>query len=224
MSGAVWVSSVLSNFDIGMKQGTRTKFYGHDWNPATLDLPISPSEVRQASDRHMQGFALERGELPEAEAVFDEKRFRKIGDIFMVGPFYAVKGKLAEALSRFDLGEGGLVPLPIYKGDLVTSIEGQFFLLNFGARKNSILPEQCEDARKFYVDKGTGQQVWKINYTNYDGEVVLSSAALDGPDLWFEAAAHNKIFMKDALAQALIEIGMDNVFKLKPCRIIDSAQ
>lgn len=172
----------------------------------------------------MQGFALARAELPEAEAVFDEKRFRKIGDIFMAGPFYAVKGKLAEVLSRFDLGEGRLVPLPIYKADLATPIEGHFFLLNFGARKNSILPEQCEDARKFYVDKSTGQQVWKINYTNHEGEVMLSSASLDGPDLWFETAAHNKIFMKDALAQALIEIDMGDVFRIKPCRIVGTRQ
>ncbi|GGB71297.1 hypothetical protein GCM10010833_28120 [Blastomonas aquatica] len=105
------MSSVLDNYDIGMKQGARAKFYGHDWNPASLTIPTEPEEVYQASKRHREGFALQRSELPEAIAVWDEKRFNKVKDIFMAGPFYAVKGRLAETLSQFDLGEGGDNPL-----------------------------------------------------------------------------------------------------------------
>jgi hypothetical protein len=223
MSGRVWMSSVLSNYDIGMKQGSRTKFYGHDWNPASLELPLSPDEMRANMNRHMEGFALQRSEFPEAEAVWDEKRFKKIKDIFMVGPFYAVKGKLADVLSRFDLGEGGLVPFTIYQADLETPYPGEFFLLNFGAHKDTILIEQCGDARKFIVRKESGQQVWDINYLNEDGDVVLSPVALEGPDLWFEPAVYNKMFMSDALAQALIDIGMGDVFRLQECLIAGGA-
>ncbi|MFC3308963.1 hypothetical protein [Blastomonas aquatica] len=111
IGGQVWMSSVLDNYDIGMKQGARAKFYGHDWNPASLTIPTEPEEVYQASKRHREGFALQRSELPEAIAVWDEKRFNKVKDIFMAGPFYAVKGRLAETLSQFDLGEGGDNPL-----------------------------------------------------------------------------------------------------------------
>ena len=225
MSGKVWISSVLSNYDIGMKQGSRTKFYGHEWNPASLQIPLSPDEVHEASRRHRQGFVISRAEFAEAEAVWDEKRFKKIKDIFAVaGPFYAVRGKLAEILSRSDLGDGGLLPFTIYQADLVTPYPGEFFLLNFGARKNSILPERSENVVKFAVDHKTGLQYWKVNSWHEDAEVALSPVALEGPDLWFEEFVDNKIFMSDCLAQALIDIGMKDIFELKECRIVEGAE
>lgn len=217
----VWLSSVLSNYEIDLKQGTRTKFYNHEWTPASLTIPVAPDEVHAALMRYTQGFALQRADFPEATAVFDERRFAKVKDIFYSGGFLTVEGKLAEVLARFDLGEGGLIPFTIYKADLITPLDREVFLVNFGARKSSILPEQCEDARKFVIEKKTSRQIWHINRLNPTGEVVLSPAAIDGPDLWFEESVYNRVFIKDALAQALIEIGMGDVFKLTPCRIAD---
>jgi hypothetical protein len=213
------MSRVLSNYDIGMKQGTRTKFFNHEWEPASLNIPVEPDEVYAAYRRHTQGFALQRTDFPEATAVFDERRFARVKSIFYSGPFLTVEGNLARLFSRFDLGEGGLIPFTMYKSDLVTPLDREVFLLNFGARKNSILPDQCEDARKFIVEKTSERQVYTINELNENGDVVLSSAALDGADLWFEEAVHKMIFIKDALAQALIEIGAGDAFKLTPCRI-----
>ena len=220
MSGKVWISGLFSNFEIGVEQGTRTKFYGHEWNPATSKLPLSPQEIRDASRRSEQGFALTRSEFPEAIAVYDAKRFRKIIDIFSAGPFFAVKGKLAEVLARFDLGEGGLIPFTIYQADLVTPLEGEYFLLNFGARKNTILPEQSRNIVKGVIRKATGEQLWDINSWFEDGEIVLSGTADFGPDLWMEEVlGSSKLFLRDALAQAIIEIGMKDVFRLKQCTI-----
>jgi hypothetical protein len=216
---AVWMSRVLSNYDIGMKQGTRTKFFNHEWDPASLNIPVEPDEVYAAYRRHTQGFALRRTDFPEATAVFDERRFARVKSIFYSGPFLTVEGNLARLFSRFDLGEGGLIPFTMYKSDLVTPLDREVFLLNFGARKNSILPDQCEDTRKFIVEKTSERQVYTINELNENGDVVLSYAALDGPDLWFEEAVHKMIFIKDAMAQALIEIGVADAFKLTPCRI-----
>ncbi len=115
------------------------------------------------------------------------------------------------------------MPFPVYQADLETPYPGEFFLLNFGCIKNTILPEQCEDATKFLIRKATGKQIYHINDLKPDGEVVLSSQALVGPDLWFEEAVHEKIFVSDALAQALIAIGMGDVFRLKRCRIAGGA-
>lgn len=217
--GTVWMSSVLDNYDIGMKQGARTKFYGHNWNPASLELPLSPPEVQASSIRHMQGFALDRSEFPEAEAVWNEGRFRKIRDIFMAGPFYAVKGKLADTLARCDLGEGGLIPFTIYKADLETPYPGKFFLLNFGCRRETVLPDKSRNVVKFSVHQETGFQKWKVNSWSEDEDVAVPSAVLEGPDLWFDPAIYNKIFMSDALAQALSKIGMGDVFRLQRCAI-----
>ncbi len=224
MSGKVWMSSVKSNYALGDKPGVRTKYYGYDWQPAEFNIPLAPDEVHANMRRAGQGFALEREELPEAAAVWNEKRFKLLGDIFYAGGFLVVRGKLAEVLSRFDLGEGGLIPFTIYKADLDTPYPGEYFLLNFGCQKNSVLPEQSQNVVKFAVDHKTGLQYWKVNSWSEDADVVLSPVALEGPDLWFEEFVFNKIFMSDRLAQALIEIGMSDIFKLQKCRIAGGAQ
>ena len=222
MSGKVWISSVLSNHDIGVKQGVRAKFFGHEWNPADLKIPLEPDEVYEASKRHRQGYALQRSEFPEAVAVWDEKRFKKTQEIFTAGPFYAVRGRLAKVLSQFDLGEGGLIPFTVYQADLVTPFPGEFFLLNFGVRKNTILPAESEKVVKFAVAHQTGIQYWKVKSWHENGDVALSTMALDGADLWFEEIIDNKLFLSEQLAQALIEIGMKEVFAMKECRIVGS--
>jgi hypothetical protein len=218
-SGGVWMSSVKSNHALGDKPGVRTKYFGYDWEPAEFNVPPMPDDVIAKMRHSGQGFALRREELPEAAAVWNEKRFRLLGDIFFAGGFLVVRGRLAEVLSRFDLGEGGLIPFPVYQADLVTPYPGEFCLLNFGCIKNTVLIDQCEDAKKFVVDKDSGLQIWHINRSKSEGEVALSARALEGPDLWFEEAVHNKIFLSDALGQALLDIGMGDVFRLTRCRI-----
>ncbi|WP_143738524.1 hypothetical protein [Erythrobacter colymbi] len=219
MSGGAWMSDVFGNYEIGFKLGLRRKQFGKDWDPAAHAPPPVGPIVVQSINRYTRGEPLAREEFPEAAAVWDEKSFRRAKDLFSVGGFYCVKGKLAETLAQFDLGEGGLIPFPVYQADLATPYAGEFFLLNFGCIKNSILVDQCEDATKFLVRKATGVQVYHLNDFKPEGEVVLSPRALEGPDLWFEEAVHEKLFLSDALGQALLDIGMGEVFRLTRCRI-----
>ncbi|MDZ4308261.1 hypothetical protein [Allopontixanthobacter sp.] len=223
MSGKVWMSSVKSNHALGDKPGVRTKYYGYDWQPAEFIIPLAPDDVHANMRRAGQGFALQREELPEAAAVWNEKRFKLLGDIFYAGGFLVVRGKLAEVFSHFDLGDGGLIPFTIYKADLETPYPGEFSLLNFGAQKNTILPEQSRNVTKFSIHHRTGFQKWEVNSWSEDGDVVLSLAALEGTDIWCEPAIYNKIFMSDPLAQAIIDIGMKDIFRLQECRIAGGA-
>lgn len=223
MIGKVWLSNLKSNHALGDRLGLRTKFYGHEWEPAEFEIPRTPDDVYANMQRAGQGYALSRKELPEAGAVWNEKRFKRLGDIFYAGGFLVVRGKIAEVLARFDLGEGGLVPFPIYQADLENPYPGEFFLLNFGCRKDTLVPESSKKVSKFVVVKKTGQQLWKVDDWIEDA-VVLRDAALEGPDLWFEEALYNKIFLSDALAQAIIHIGMKDVFVLEECRIAGEAQ
>ncbi|MEJ2411136.1 MAG: hypothetical protein P8Y48_18025 [Novosphingobium sp.] len=170
--------------------------------------------------RASRGYALQRDELPEAAAVWDEKSFAKTHEVFASGGIYVVRGKLADILSRFDLGEGGLVPFPVYKADLETPYPGEFFLLNFGARKNTLVPEASPNVAERGVSPRTGQMLWKVQEWG-EGQVALSSAALEGPDLWVEEVLYNKIFMSDALAQALISAKLDKDWRLTPCTIVE---
>ena len=225
MSGKVWISSVLSNYALSIDQGIRSKYYGHDWQAAHISGGGPPEDVHEARVRNERGFALGRKDFPEASAVWDEKLYAKVNDFFRIGPFHAVKGQAAEVLSRFDLGDGGLVSYTIYKADLVTPMDGRFFLINFGARKDTVLPNQSENVAKSVIQAATGKQFWGVNSWHEDGDVALSSSALIGPDLWFEEIiSYSSLFMSDALAQALIEIGMKDLFALKECRIMEASQ
>jgi len=216
----VWMSSILSNLQLGDKPGIRAKFFGHEWNPASLKIPVSPAEVRAASNRHISGFPLDRDEFPEAVAIFDENLFCRVPDIFYAGPFLAAKGRLAAALAKFDFGpKGGLVPFTIFKSDLRTPAKGEYFFINFDARKNTILAEHCDDVRPFYVDKATATQVWKINSIVCDGKVLLSEQCLSGADVWFEQAVFNKVFVSDTVAAELIALGYKDAFRLQECYV-----
>ncbi|HZG09298.1 MAG TPA: hypothetical protein VEZ70_10010 [Allosphingosinicella sp.] len=224
MSGKVWISNMSGGQAIFDKPGLRTKYFDEEWRPAQHDQGLPHENVVDAVYRHSKGYALQRTEMAEAAAVFDEECFKRTHDLFAVGGFYAVKGKLAEVLARFDLGEGGLVPFPIYKADLVTPYEGEFFLLNFGAQKNCILPEQSENVAKFLVDRQTGVQVWKVHSWFEDGDVAVSSAALEGADLWFDPMVYSKRFMSNALAEALQSAGIAEDWRLKQCRIVETVR
>ena len=72
MPGTVWVSSVMSDYSIGDRQGIREKFYGGDWAPPTFQLGAEPEPVLRAHLRHNRGETLERTDFPEAMYVFAE--------------------------------------------------------------------------------------------------------------------------------------------------------
>lgn len=220
MGDAVWMSSVLKPTGMDDRVGARAKFFNHDWNPASFNIPLEPDEVYASFRKHRQGFALDRSELTEALAVFDERVFSRQKDLFYSGPFLAVQGKLAELLSKIDLGGGGLMPFPIYQSDLETPYPGKFWFLNFGCRKDTIQLDQCGDAREFVMNKVTGYMLHHINDFRPNDRVVFSSEALNGPDLWFEKSVHEMVFMSDALAQAITDIGMADVFRLHKCEVV----
>jgi len=223
MSGGVWMSSLLSNPHIGNKLGLRRKPFGQDWDPEGRAPPPVGHIVINSLNRYTRGEMVEREELPEAAAVWDEKSFKRAKDIFAVGGFYCVKGKIAEILTQFDLGSGGLIPFPVYKADLKTPYPGEYFILSFGCVKNTIVPDKCEDLTNFLIRKRTGVKIYNLNDLKSDAKVVLSNQAILGPDLWFEESIHEKIFISDALAQELIASGLKDLLRLNKCHVIGDA-
>ena len=222
MSSKVWFSSVMSSDRIGDKQGLRAKFHGEDWEPAKHEVTTS-DKVFAVMQRHVQGYVLEGDDFPEAVAVWDKKRFARVGDLFVAGRTYAARERLAEVLARFDLGDGGLVPFQIYQDDLKTPIEGNFYYINFGARKRTLLPNESKNVELIAANKATGVETWKINAWAEDGEVALSAAALAGADLWVEEIIRHELFLSEPLVAALREAKLEIDFGLKECRIVEKA-
>lgn len=219
MSSRTWVSNTR-NFVFGDKQGLRAKFFDEEWEPAQFEILPYSEAVRAARERHHLGKTLTRRELPEALAVWNPIQFGKVGALFYGGPFYAVREPLAEVLSRFDLGSGGLVPVPVLQADLSTPVEGRYFMLNFGAEKNSICVNESINLKKHYVEKNTGKTVWMPRFCLSDGDLVVSSAALSGPDIWHEPAIGRAIFFSDQLAHAVKLAVPDFDFELCECRCV----
>ncbi|WDZ78765.1 hypothetical protein PWG15_09850 [Ensifer adhaerens] len=185
MPDTVWVSSVMSDYSIGNRQGIREKFYGGDWAPPTFQLGVAPQHVLQALFRYNRGETLERTDFPEAMYVFAENNWKRVGELSCAGPFYAVKGRLAEVLKNFDLGKGGLIEFPIYAADKTTRLPGPFYLLNFGAVKDSFVASESRKLRPRRTIDKDGYELW-ATYDLEDGDLALTAAAFEGADLWHE--------------------------------------
>ncbi len=223
----VWVSDWGADGRIGNKQGLAFKFYGHEWEEKYIrhEVPAEPSDVRALSARHYSGESLKREEMTEAAFIYDESRFKRLKELFIAGAFYGVRGKLAQVLGQADLGTGCLYPFPIYQEDKQTLqdvVEGPFYLLNFGAQKNSFLPDESnpETVRPFFTLERHGIEVWESDFGTYDDDVAVSAAAFDGPDIWFEPKLSGKIFMSDRLVKALRKAKVKVNFDLKKCRVV----
>lgn len=190
---------------IGLRPGIRAKYYGHDWAPAQFDTPLPPPEVFDAIAKVTDGIPLMRSELPEAASVWNERAFAKKGDLFAIGGFYAVRGKMAEIFTKFDFGEGGLVPVPLFGPDLETSWPEPCWWINFGASKGCFVAAESKNLyRHGPPDKPVEDQTWSFNGPNDDGSIAVTPAALTGASLWTERQLRRQIFMSGRLAKALM--------------------
>jgi hypothetical protein len=219
MADEIWVSSVGSNSQLFNKPGIREKHYGQDWAPPKFEHDAPTKEQANNSRRHVQGEKLMREEFVEAAYVFDPKRWSRVKDLFAVDGFFAVKGKLAELLKDFDLGDGELVEFPIYEMDKATQLPGPFYFLNFGSQKDCFLPSDSKGVRLLGRNKKSGQELWAGSITPEDGDVAVSNSALVGADLWVDPKLSGKIFMSGPLHDAIEAAKLKIDFRFARARI-----
>lgn len=224
MSGKVWFSGFMSNSLIGHKQGLRAKFRGEDWELPQHRIVDTSDKVYEAMKRHTQGYVLQDEDLPEAVSVFDEKSFKRVGELFIAGRFYAVRRRLACILEDFNLGEGGLIPFKSYRGDLKTPVNEEFFYINFGARKKTFLPAESKNVELITSNPSTRTETWDIKSAVVDGDIAVSTKALSGADLWAEENVKASVFMSDPLTIALQEAKLKLDLRFAECRIVENAQ
>lgn len=171
--------------------------------------------------RYNKGLPLAPDEFPEASAIYDAACFRRTQQLFYPATgFLGARAKLAELLSKFDLGPIGLIPYTIYEADEVTPHPGPFWLIGLGVRKASFLPGQSKRYDNLGQDRRTGEFVFKIDSRVSDGDIALSAAALEGPDLWVEAGFDANLWMSGRLVQALLEADFGFDWMLSECRIV----
>lgn len=223
MSNDVFRTSWGGDMRIGLKPGIRVKYFGHEWEPAQFENRTPPPEVFDAIRKVDRGIPLGRLELPELASVWNEAALAKKGDLFAIGGFYAVRGKMAEVLQKFDLGEGGLIPVPLLKNDLKTPWPEPVWWLNFGATKGCFLPEDSKDVR-FLMEHRDGYKVWTFNGSTEDDMIAVSPNALNGSALWVERGLLSEIFISGDLVRALVEAKVKPKLRFSRVRIAGDDQ
>ena len=126
----------------------------------------------------------------------------------------------------FDLGPLGLIEYPIFEADEKTPIADKWYLLGLGVQKRSIQPKKCHLTPKHYDgldliwDGGKEKDsIYRLGYEPADDALVVSKAALAGPDMWCEAEIKAAIFFSDGLGQALVDAGYRDTLGIRSVRI-----
>lgn len=207
--GEVWVTR-WGGTAVGDKPGLRTKYLGHDWQPAQFIIPAAPLEVIETFRKTYFGVPYSEEDFPEAVAVWNEKAFARKKDRFAAGGFYAVRGRTAEILAESDLGKGGLIPMPLFKADLETPWPEPCWWLNFGESKDSFVPGESKNLFEYRKHPVTAEECWSFMGPSVDYSIAVSRKALTGSDLWIERQLRGEIFLSGRLARALIKA------KIKP--------
>ncbi len=222
MTGTVWLSRVQSNGLVAGANGLRTKYFGKTWEEPypRHQIPELDSDLMENMARYNEGFPLAPHEFPEASAIYDAACFRRAKQLFYpASGFLGARERLAEVLSRFDLGPIGLIPYTIYEADEVTPHPGPFWLIGLGVQKATFLPEESQSIEWGVPNHATGKRRPRISPNVSDGDIALSAAALDGPDLWVEAGFRGNLWMSDRLVQALRDGNFGFEWMLSQCRI-----
>lgn len=152
--------------------------------------------------------------LPQ-RAIDVDNRKKKLGHLFMVNGFLCVTEKAAAVLRQFDLGSGGLYPLEMVRYDGVTPVDGFFWALNFGEKKNALAMEESRAVDGPYVNGNCRPELWVK-----DDDFAVTRAALDGADIWGDERVESGFFVSPRLGQALHKAGLAKAFHLMRCRIV----
>jgi hypothetical protein len=145
------------------------------------------------------------------------KPIRQLPQIFMGAIYWVLGAKAAKVFSEFDLGGGGLYPVEVLQNDRKTRIEGEYSCLCFGNTKSALQWDQSTGIHPIKPDR---TEYWNLNPVPVDDSVVLSSAALDGPDVWIDPALWLTFFVSDGLAQALKAAKVDGPFSFTRCKVV----
>jgi hypothetical protein len=120
-----------------------------------------------------------------------------------------------DLLQKFDLGPTQFFDVPLYEYDRTTLRPERYFVMQVNAVKDAVVPEESTGIRPFGFDQFTPDDF-------SSGEFTVSSAALEGPDLWWDVKIRNRLFFSDRLKRAIKDNRIHaSVWGWKKCRILD---
>jgi hypothetical protein len=143
---------------------------------------------------------------------------KSLPDLFFAGSFWAVSLRCADVLRQFDFGHGALYSVKVTQKDKVTPIgDHEWFCVNFGNVKRAFLREHSDPIqfRRAIAARPT------FSSTIEDGQCAVSSAVLEGPDIWIDPDIDRGIFLSGSLGNALRKAKCASGWGLRRCRVIE---
>ena len=129
--------------------------------------------------------------------------------------FLTVSEKVADVIRRFDLGEGELVPVPLFKADLQTPWPKKYYYINYGGHKDTFLPEISKSIQLQIPREAPKKSTYSV-HAPADLDVALLDIANSGADIWIEQYVRNKLFLSATLVDALLTKKMGPIYLLDP--------
>ena len=145
------------------------------------------------------------------------KRLRHVIDLGVI----AFSENVIELLRGFDLGDCQFHPVQLLDKNGKTELEHRYAYVEYRNVKESFQIDQTPRARSVPSHRNPKMKDYRYPpIVPKDDEIVLSSAALDGPDIWVEKYLFYMVFVSDRLADALKSKRLSPPFFLRRCRIV----
>ena len=170
-------------------------------------------------EKHGRGETLVGEEVPSMALghYADHVRLPRPPHLFTVNGLLVVSDAFRAACEGFDLGTGGFSPMALYWGDGTTRMEGEWFFLNLGCRKNVFMPEGS--TRGFIPLEGAAEGKFQV-FIPKDNDLAVSPGALDGCDLWVDERVVGGLFFSAPLMASLKAAKVTRTLSARKCRVM----
>lgn len=193
------------------------------WPDFIANLPTDKpgTEEEGARERAMNsalrdGRLISESDIPKSLiSTYPDSKIKLDREFFESGFFIAVSGRIHELIKGFNYGGGGFHPaLPYRKGKLKKPLGEPFYLMNFAGKKSALLPEA---SNQLYHNKSLD------TYSALDlkdNDVVVSKAALRGPDVWIDEKMNSiDIFLSGPLGDTIKAAKPKSRIYMSKCRV-----
>ncbi|MCG7521729.1 hypothetical protein [Ruegeria sp. Ofav3-42] len=142
-----------------------------------------------------------------------EPYYGKYSPVIDLAGILAVRSDVADVLKKFDLGQGGLYPVNLFKKDKITPIEQNYSILWIANKPGTLNIEESKGLRRARPDRDDLFRLpeWK---DAKPGDVVCNADAASGIDIWRDPSVPRRVFLNERLKHALDEAGFASAFYL----------
>jgi len=214
MSECVWASISGENryrdFDFGLSE-----------NEHSRDERIAIMRALDLDAR--QGLQMSADRFPSVlETVGKGSRLPKALPDYINWLCPVVSEKLAGILLQGDLGPSNFYPVKLHRRDKNTTFDQEFFILNLAVCKNSLEPDKSVNLAERVLAPSKKKRVFDIHSWAEDDEIVVTQAALQGPEVWVDPMLPDKtFFVSDRMYKLLDKAKLAGLLDFKRCAIAE---